>query len=178
MTLWNLVLSGYPGSGKTMLAEKLVLENERFARLCMDNLRRMLFNETYPCRDETQVFSILTTMRDLLLREGWSVVIDTTAPDDMIRTLLLDTKIQKVNSLLIVMKVARDTLMRRNRRAGHLNAVRVWDQYWRDPPLTLQAIRFKNNNTKEFESSYRFLKWHMEHKVTKTHAGRAAVKKR
>ncbi|MDI6690728.1 MAG: hypothetical protein QME50_02525 [Candidatus Bathyarchaeota archaeon] len=47
--LWNIVLSGYPRSGKTMLAKRLIAENPYFARVGVDELREMLFNETPPC---------------------------------------------------------------------------------------------------------------------------------
>jgi len=40
--LWNIVLSGYPKSGKTMLANRLVAENQFFARIGVDELREML----------------------------------------------------------------------------------------------------------------------------------------
>ena len=168
MVLWNLVLSGYPGSGKTTLAERLVSENSRFARLCGDDLRRMLFNEHYPCRDEKPVFLALTSLRDLLLRTGWSVVIDTTAPDNIIRTVLLSTKTQDTRSLLIVMDVKRSVLMKRNRKKGRPNAVHVWDRYWIDPLSAFQTIKFKANSRKEFKASYRALQRILERSTEKT----------
>ena len=157
MVLWNLVLSGYPGSGKTVLAERLVSENKRFARLCGDDLRKMLFNEHYPSRDEEPIFLALIAMRDLLLKAGWSVVIDTTAPDNMIRTVLLTTKIPDVRSLLVVMNVKRRVLMKRNREKGRPDAVQVWDRYWSEPLSAFQTIKFKADTKKSFESSYRAL---------------------
>ena len=34
--LWSIVLSGYPKSGKTMLANRLIAENQSFARIGVD----------------------------------------------------------------------------------------------------------------------------------------------
>ena len=42
--LWNIVLSGYPKSGKTTLAKRLIAENQFFARIGVDELRQMIFN--------------------------------------------------------------------------------------------------------------------------------------
>jgi len=42
--LWNIVLGGYPKSGKTMLANRLIAENQYFARIGVDELRQMIFN--------------------------------------------------------------------------------------------------------------------------------------
>jgi len=46
--LWNIVLSGYPRAGKTMLAKRLVAENQYFARVGVDELREMFFNGLTP----------------------------------------------------------------------------------------------------------------------------------
>ncbi len=52
MQLWNLVLSGYPGSGKTTLARRLISENHEFVRLNVDELRSMYFGAAQPLREE------------------------------------------------------------------------------------------------------------------------------
>jgi tRNA uridine 5-carbamoylmethylation protein Kti12 len=57
--LWNIVLSGYPKSGKTLLARRLVAENTCFTRVGVDELREMLFNEVPPCRDEFLLYSLI-----------------------------------------------------------------------------------------------------------------------
>ncbi|MEM2903728.1 MAG: hypothetical protein QXR00_04440, partial [Candidatus Bathyarchaeia archaeon] len=65
--LWNVVLSGYPRSGKTTLARRIVADYPHFARISVDDLRAMLFNETFPCRDEFLVYSLIADLRDKLL---------------------------------------------------------------------------------------------------------------
>jgi len=83
--LWNIVLSGYPKTGKTLLAKRLVADSKNFARIGVDDLRTMLFNEVPPCRDEFLVYSLLAEIRDSLLKRGYSVIIDSTTPDNVNR---------------------------------------------------------------------------------------------
>lgn len=51
----------------------------------MDELRDMLFNEVYPSRDEFLIYSMIGEMRDILLKKGYSIVIDSTASDNVTR---------------------------------------------------------------------------------------------
>jgi predicted kinase len=112
--LWNIVLSSYPKSGKTMLARRLVADNQFFARIGVDELREMFFYEAYPCRDEFLVYSMIAEMRDYLLKNGYSIVIDSTAPDNVTRQFLLTTKVKSVNRLLVVFNVDKKILIDRN----------------------------------------------------------------
>ena len=106
MQLWNLVLSGYPGSGKTTLARRLISENHEFVRLNVDELRSMYFGADQPARDEELVYNTITTLR-LNTQGRRSVVIDSTAPRNSTHHLLLSTKVQDVTRLLVVMIVER-----------------------------------------------------------------------
>ncbi|MGQ9642086.1 MAG: AAA family ATPase, partial [Candidatus Bathycorpusculaceae bacterium] len=110
--LWNIVLSGYPRSGKTVLANRLVAENQYFARIGIDELRSMLFNEVPPCRDEFLIYSMIAQMRDELLEKGYSIVIDSTAPDNVTREFLIATRVKYVNRLLVMLNVDREALFR------------------------------------------------------------------
>jgi len=112
--LWNIVLSGYPKSGKTMLANRLIAENKSFARIGVDQLRMMLFNEAPPCRDEFLIYFMIAEMRDDLLKKGYSVVIDSTASDNVTREFLTVTKVRHVNRLLVVLNVDREVLINRS----------------------------------------------------------------
>jgi predicted kinase len=111
---WNIVLSGYPRSGKTKLAKTLIAGQQCFARVGVDELRDMLLNEVYPCRDEFLIYSLIGEMRDALLRKGYSVVIDSTAPDNVTRQFLLATEAKPVNELLVVFSVDKECLIERN----------------------------------------------------------------
>lgn len=111
--LWNVVLSGYPRSGKTLLAKRLVADYPYFARVSVDELREMLFYETFPCRDEFLVYSMIAEMRDVLLQKGYSVVIDSTAPDNVTRQFLLTSRIRYASKLLIVLNVDKEILVER-----------------------------------------------------------------
>jgi predicted kinase len=155
---WNIVLSGYPSSGKTILAKRLVAEYPSFARVNVDLLRDMLFNEAPPCRDEYILYSLIAEMRDALLRRGYSVVIDSTAPDNVTREFLMSARAKRVNELLVVFNVDREVLIKRNvERCGDANMVFAWDKRWEEPKKECCLFKFKSNNMQEFEDYYSLL---------------------
>ena len=157
--LWNIVLSGYPKSGKTMLARRLVSENKNFARIGVDDLRAMLFNEAPPCRDEFLIYSIIAEMRDYLLKKGYSVIIDSTAPDNVTRAFLLATKVKNVNGLIVLFNVEREVIIERNIALfGNASPVFAWDERWETPLGGAPIFKFKSNNMREFETCYACLK--------------------
>jgi predicted kinase len=153
--LWNIVLSGYTKSGKTMLANRLIAENQFFARIGVDELRQMIFNEFPPCRDEFLIYSMIAEMRDTLLEKGYSAVIDSTAPDNITRQFLLETRVRNVNRLLVVLNVDREVLIKRNiEKSGDASAVFAWDKRWQEPKGDIPIFKFKSNDMKEFEAYY------------------------
>jgi len=150
--LWNIVLSGYPKSGKTMLANRLIAENQFFARIGVDELRKMLFTEFPPCRDEFLIYSMIADMRDTLLEKGYSVVVDSTAPDNVTREFLTVTKVRHVNRLLVVLNVDREVLIKRNiEKSGDASSVLAWDKRWEEPKGNIPIFKFKSNNMTQFE---------------------------
>jgi predicted kinase len=153
--LWNVVLSGYPRSGKTLLARRLVADYLDFARLNVDELRDMLFYETPPCRDEYIIYSLIAETRDALLRRGYSVVVDSTAPNDTTRDFLLTTRAIHVNQLLVVFTVSREVLMDRSvEKCGDTSLVTAWDEIWEERRRECCLFKFKSNNMEEFEDYY------------------------
>jgi len=155
---WNVVLSGYPNSGKTILARRLVAEYPGFVRINVDLLREMLFNEAPPCRDEYTVYSLIAEMRDALLRRGYSVVIDSTAPDNVTREFLMSARAKRVNELLVIFNVDREVLKRRSvARCGDANLVFAWDKRWDEPRKECCLFKFRSNNMEEFEDYYSLL---------------------
>ena len=157
MPVWNIVLSGYPGSGKTKLAQRLVSENRDFVRLNVDELRAMYFGGTEPSEEEDFVYDTLATLRDATLGSRRSVVIDSTAPGNDMRNFLLNSRIRNVTRLLIVMVVEKNVLEDRNRRRQFLGAVEAWDKAWQSPSKNLPVMKFRNNSPAEFETSYYIL---------------------
>jgi predicted kinase len=155
--LWNLVLSGYPGSGKTILARRLVADNPRFLRISVDDLRNMYFGSTAPTEQDEFVYTSLGSLRDLALRSGRSVVLDCTAPKNVTRKLLLKTKVDGVTRLLVVIVVDREELMRRNKERGFIGAVEAWDESWEAPLTTMPVMKFHNDDRSSFETSYYLL---------------------
>ena len=154
MALWNIVLSGYPGSGKTTLAQRLVSDNRGFVRLNVDDLRTMYFGASEPSEREDFVYDTLATLRDATLRSGWSVVIDSTAPSNDVRDFLLATRIRNVTRLLVQIVVEKSVLEDRNRNRHVIGAVDTWDKVWQNPWKNMPLMKFRNNSPAEFETSY------------------------
>ena len=157
MPLWNIVLSGYPGSGKSKLAQRLVSDNKDFVRLNVDELRAMYFGATAPSEEEDFVYDTLAILRDATLGSRRSVVIDTTAPGNDMRNFLLNTRIRNAVQLLILMVVEKDVLEERNRKRQLLGAVEAWDQVWQTPSKNMPVMKFRNSSPAEFETSYYIL---------------------
>ncbi|MGB9960333.1 MAG: AAA family ATPase [Candidatus Bathyarchaeales archaeon] len=157
--LWNVVLSGYPRSGKTTLAKRLVADYPYFARVSVDELREMFFYETYPCRDEFLVYSMIAEIRDALLEKGYSVVIDSTAPDNVTRQFLLTSKVTVANALLVILNVEKEILVERSiKKFGSERPVAAYDKRWENPKGGIAVFKFRSNNPTEFEAYYARLK--------------------
>jgi predicted kinase len=153
--LWNIVLSGYPRTGKTMLAQRLVTEKRCFTRIGVDELRKMLFNENYPCHDEFVVYSMIAEARDALLKFGYSVVIDSTAPFNVTRKFLLTTRIKPVNPLLVVFSVDRPVLLQRtSEKFGDSTTVLAYDKRWEGPESGFPVFKFRSSSAEEFDAYY------------------------
>jgi predicted kinase len=153
--LWNIVLSGYPTAGKTMLAQRLLAEKQCFARVGVDELRRMLFNENYPCHDEFMVYSMIAEIRDDLLRFGYSVIIDSTAPFNVTRQFLLTTSIKPVNPLLVVVSVDRAVLTQRTvEKFGDSTHISAYDKRWETPKSGFPVFKFRSSSAEEFDAYY------------------------
>jgi predicted kinase len=154
MPLWNLVLSGYPGSGKTVLARRLTSENPEFVRLSVDDFRDMFFGPIEPPKDDEFVYNTLVALRDLTLRNGRSVVLDCTSPKNSTRDFLLNTRVPGVIRVVVLLIVEKDELEGRNRERGVHGAIEAWDKVWENPPVNMPVLKFRNNSLNEFETSY------------------------
>lgn len=165
MPLWNLVLSGYPGSGKTILARRLVSENPNFIRLSVDELRDMFFSPIEQPKEDEFIYNTLVALRDLVLRDGRSVILDCTSPKNSTRELLLKTRVQGVLSLLVLMMVERGELEGRNRERRVQGLVEAWDRAWENPSGMMPIMKFRNNSLSEFETSYYLLNELLRSKV-------------
>jgi predicted kinase len=157
--LWNIVLSGYPRAGKTKLAKRLLTDYQYFARLGVDEIRAMFFDECYPCRDEYMTYAMIAEMRDALLHFGYSVVIDSTAPFNVTRQFLLTTRVKPVNPLLVVVTVDRPVLVERTvEKYGDEEKVLAYEKRWENPKEGFPVFKFKSNNAEEFDDYYARLK--------------------
>jgi predicted kinase len=154
MPLWNVVLSGYPGSGKTVLARRLVQDHPNFLRLSVDDLRSMFYGSTAPTKDEEFIYDSLASMRDQALRNRHSVVIDCTAPRNSTRSFLLRPKVDGVIRLLVILIVDKSELDGRNSARGMKGVVVAWDEAWENPLSSMPVMKFRNNSVSDFEMSY------------------------
>jgi predicted kinase len=152
--LWNIVLSGYPGSGKTVLSKRLVSENPTFVRLSVDDVRSMFYGVSKPSADEEFVYTCLASLRDLALRRGLNVILDCTAPRNSTREFLLRTKVEDVVPLLVVMIVSKTELERRNRDRNLVGSIEAWDKTWEPWPSTMPVMKFHNDSKSDFETNY------------------------
>jgi len=148
------VLSGYPGSGKTKLAQRLIAENPNFVRLSVDDLRDMYFGPGQPPKEEDFVYATIATLRDTTLESRRSVVVDSTAPRNVTREFLLRTGVRNVTELLVLVVVGRNVLEERNRERKMEGAVEAWDKVWENPWKNLPIMKFRNNSISDFELSY------------------------
>lgn len=82
------------------------------------------------------------------------MVIDSTAPRDSTRDLLLNTRIQGVVRLLVLILVEKNELEGRNRERGMEGAAEAWDRVWETPARHIPVMKFRNNSLAEFETSY------------------------
>jgi predicted kinase len=138
-----------------MLAQRLVAEKRCFARIGVDELRRMFFNESYPCHDEFVVYSMIAEIRDALLKFGYSVVIDSTAPFNVTRKFLLTTRVNPVNPLLVVFSVDRPVLLQRtSEKFGDTSAVLAYEKRWETPKGEFPVFKFRSSNAEEFDAYY------------------------
>ena len=153
MTLWNVVLSGYPASGKTVLARRLVTDHPSFIRLSVDDMRTMYYGSSAP-RDDEFVYNALAALRDLSLSSGQSVVMDTTAPQNTTREFLLNSRVRGAVRLLVLVMVEKSELERRNQQRRVMGAVEAWDKAWETPTSRMPVMKFRNNSQAEFETSY------------------------
>jgi predicted kinase len=157
MPIWNLVLSGYPGSGKTTLARRLVSEHPNFIRLSVDDIRLMFFGSAEPTDHEEFVYNSLASLRDLALRSGYSSILDCTAPQNTTREFLLNTKVENAIRLVVQMVVDKKELERRNQQSGIAGAVNAWDRSWQPPATNMPVMKFRNDDNNSFETSYYLL---------------------
>jgi len=165
MLLWNLVLSGYPGSGKTVLARRLISEHPNFVRLSVDDLRNMFFGPMEPSNEEEFVYNALAALRDLTLRNGRSVVLDSTAPKNSTRDFLLNTRVEGVVTLVVLMLVEKNELEGRNQERGMKGVLDAWNKVWENPSPSIPVMKFRNNSLTEFETSYYVLQDLLRSKV-------------
>ena len=151
------MLSGYPGSGKTILARRLVSENPTFVRLSVDDVRAMFYGTTEPSDDDEFVYKCLASYRDFALRKGHNVILDSTAPQNSMREFLLRTKVEDVVRLLVVMIVSKTELDRRNRERNLVGASDAYDKRWEVPLTRMPVMKFRNENQATFDTSYYLL---------------------
>lgn len=160
--VWTILVIGPPTSGKSFLAKRLLQSVKDSVRINPDEVRLMLFNDLAPDHDEDLVYRALSSLRDLALAYGHSVIIDATAPRFMTREYFL-TSTHKSRHLIVVMDVDRKILEERAKKAGKLVPLRGFDEVWQEPHHSLPLFKFKNDNKEQFETSFYILMEYINH---------------
>ena len=140
-----------------MLARRLVSENPRFVRVSVDDLRTMFYGTPEPTVDDEFVYNCLASLRDLALRRGYNVILDSTAPQNSTREFLLRTRVDDVVPLLIVMIVSKTEVDRRNQERKLVGASDAWDKVWEEPSKRMPVMKFRSENQASFDTSYYLL---------------------
>jgi predicted kinase len=149
-----------------VLSKRLVSDNSTFVRLSVDDVRSMFYGVPQPSGDEEFVYTCLASLRDLALRRGLNVIIDCTAPRNSTREFLLNTRVEDVVPLLVIMVVSRDELEKRNRERKLVSAIEAWDKTWEPSLPTMPVMKFHNDGEADFETSYYVLTELLKSKVS------------
>ena len=161
-----VVLTGYPHSGKTTIAEFLV--KHRFKRLELYEIRQKLFGEWWPLQDdkEREARLFFQFQKSDLLAGGKNVVLDSCAISniDRLESFFLpkfaSTKF-KINKYLLYLDTDRKILLKRNLGDKERDKKTFWeilktvDKYWQNPKTykgkSVKLLIYKNNNLKDLE---------------------------
>jgi hypothetical protein len=122
----------------------------------------MLFDDLAPIHDEDLVYASMSNLRKSALSYGHSVVIDSTAPRHMTRQFFLSEG-RRSRHLIVMMDVNRRILLDRAKAAGKLSPLKAFDAVWQEPHRSLPVFKFRNDDKKQFETSFFLLMEYMNH---------------
>jgi predicted kinase len=160
--VWTILVIGPPTSGKSFLARRLLQSLRDSVRINPDEVRLMLFNDLAPEHDEDLVYKELSSLRDLALAYGHSVIIDATAPRHITREYFLSGS-HKSRHLIVVMDVDKKVLEERARKEGKMMPLKAFEAVWQEPHHSLPLFKFKNDNRQQFETSFYILMEYINH---------------
>jgi predicted kinase len=160
--IWTILVIGPPTSGKSRLARRLLKNIAGSVRINPDELRLMLFDDPAPLHDEDLVYDAMSNLRKSAQSNGHSVVIDSTAPRHMTREFFLGED-RRSRHLIVVMDVDRKILLDRAKVAGKLSPLKAFDAAWQEPHRSLPLFKFKNDDKKQFGTSFFLLMEYINH---------------
>jgi len=156
---------GPPTSGKSKLSRRLLKNIPGSVRINPDELRLILFDDPAPTHDEDLLYDTMSNLRKSALSYGHSVIIDSTAPRQMTREFFLSEG-RHSRHLIVVMDVDRKILLNRAKAAGKLSPLKAFDTAWQEPHRSLPLFKFKNDNVRQFETSFFLLMEYINHEYT------------
>jgi predicted kinase len=141
-----VVMTGFPGAGKTEVAMYLK-KKLGFTRLSSDYLRTAMFgfSDYHIFRQDPQyeekellVFDLLQSVKMKCLARGLNVVVDSSAPDNKLRTDLFEVRTNQesrpIEKILIYIRASEDILRERNLKKGRENdPIAEWSAVWDEP---------------------------------------------
>lgn len=141
-----IVMTGFPGAGKTEVATYLQ-KKLGFTRLSSDYLREAMFGfsdyhlfRKDPQHEEKElcVFNLLQNGKMICLARGLNIVVDSSAPDDKLRTELFkvqtNQEAKSIEKVLIYVRASEEILRERNLRKGRENdPIAEWKAVWDEP---------------------------------------------
>lgn len=151
-----VVFTGFPATGKTTLAKKLMNE-EGFARLSTDDLRNQLYEKNYgQLKDENlgkekeeAVRDIMGLSKNKLLKRGVNVVIDSSAPNKKLRNKFLYTNVKNIDNYLVHIYSDIEILKNRQKERGKEESIieDFLNEYWEklDENINATIIKIENN---------------------------------
>ena len=96
----------------------------------------------------------LAMMREELLTCQHNVVIDTTVPANRTRSYLMRTKVQSVDSLLIVVVASRESVLERTRARSHFGRSKRGTKYGKPPHRGFQPFKFRSDTLEDLGTDY------------------------
>jgi len=166
------VLTGFPSTGKSEIANYLVSEHQ-FVRVSSDDLRESFYHESYhelkktpeKMLKEQVMLMVMQYAKMSHLYHGLDVVVDSTAYCEEARKQWFNTAINPeqyilTDNHLLYVSVERKLIEDRNKMRGReLSDLKLWDEKWEEPKenINYKLLKLENNTPEDLKRIYEVL---------------------